>query len=65
MLNVTPWAIVSIDDEAKGDLAGQHTFQLAPGKHVIRFEHPRKTQVREVTIRSNRRQLVSFDLFLE
>ena len=38
---------------------------LAPGKHVIRFEHPRKTQVREVTIRSNRRQLVSFDLFLE
>ncbi len=65
VLNVTPWANVYIDGEKHGDVAGQHEFQLAPGRYHIRFEHPRKTDEKVVTVRSNRRQLLTFDLFRE
>ncbi len=66
VLNVTPWANVFIDGrKLSGDVAGKHEIQLAPGRYLIRFEHPRKTWEDVVTVRSNRRQLVTFDLFGE
>ena len=65
VLNVKPWANVYIDGRPLDEVAGQRELQLVPGKYLIRFEHPRKKSEKFVTVRSNRRHLVTFDFYRE
>lgn len=62
-MNVTPWANVFIDGVSRGDVSGRREFPLSAGKYVVRFQHPRKTIEKVVTVRDGKRQYVEFDVF--
>ncbi|MBX5484688.1 MAG: protein kinase [Myxococcaceae bacterium] len=63
VINVAPWANVTIDGRSHGDIAGSRELTLPPGKYVVKFVHPRRTLEKVVTIRPGRRTSIEFDVF--
>lgn len=61
LLRVTPWAMVFVDGRALGEVTGRRVLRLPPGKHRVRFEHPRKNVEKVLEIRGRGRTSFEFN----
>lgn len=48
-----PYATVLVDGRQLGEVQGQRTFKLAPGKYQITFQHPKSSETELITIEPN------------
>jgi serine/threonine-protein kinase len=53
VVRAVPYATVLVDGRQLGEVQGQRTFKLAPGKYQLTFRHPKGTKTEPITIEPN------------
>ncbi len=53
VVRAVPYATVLVDGRQLGEVQGQRTFKLAPGKYQLSFRHPKGTKTEPITIEPN------------
>jgi serine/threonine-protein kinase len=53
VVRAVPYATVLVDGRQLGEVQGQRTFKLAPGKYQLTFRHPKGTKSEPITIEPN------------
>lgn len=60
-LRVTPWAMVFLNGRSVGEVTGTRILRLPPGRHRLRFEHPRTRREETLEVRSGKRTSFEFN----
>ncbi|HEX4619967.1 MAG TPA: hypothetical protein VH208_00240, partial [Myxococcaceae bacterium] len=63
IVKATPWAQVIIDGVRRGEVDGVQSYRLPPGRHRLRFEHPRGNVDYAVNIEPGRSAAREFNAF--
>lgn len=58
VLQASPWAEVFLDGKPLGEISGLKTFRVAPGRHGVKFVHPRLSRENFVSVESGARVVV-------
>ncbi|MDY7224876.1 serine/threonine protein kinase [Hyalangium rubrum] len=63
VVKAMPYATVLVNGKQLGDVSGQGSFKLTPGKHQLTVRHPKGEKVETITIEPNGRLVREFRFF--